>query len=202
MRLLALDSESNVPTWFSTLLIFSCSALAGWYATCCRSAGAPLVLRWRLVAVGLLGLSLDEAAGIHEVAPSALSRAGFPGPDRTAFWLLLIAAGAVAVAVVVVVVVPVLRSLAPRDGRRWLLAGVLLGVAVCTDLVGGGPRAGLVGSALLGLEEGLEFAAFLIVLGTLLRSLHTVGTDAAWCCPPGAAPLGPGPGSQPRAWFC
>ena len=63
-RLFDLDTESNIPTWFSSFLL----ALSGLTAYRCSqlSSGHREKTPWMLLATVLLYLSCDEVAGLHE----------------------------------------------------------------------------------------------------------------------------------------
>jgi hypothetical protein len=76
-----LNSENNVPTWFSTICLFLCAiALAAIALTEWRRKG-PLWVYWFGLAGTFVLLSLDEAASFHEMlaAPfkTALHTEGF-----------------------------------------------------------------------------------------------------------------------------
>lgn len=63
MRLVDVDSEANIQTWFASADLLFASALAGLVAI----VHAPDRRYWLLVSVSLGYLSLDEAAQIHEM---------------------------------------------------------------------------------------------------------------------------------------
>ncbi len=63
-RLFDLDGESNLPTWFSSVLWLLASVMA--YQCSELSAKGSVKRSWFLVAAGLLFLSIDEVAMIHE----------------------------------------------------------------------------------------------------------------------------------------
>jgi hypothetical protein len=59
------DRETSIPTYFSALLLLAAAAALGVIAA--RQAGRPHAAHWRWLAVIFLYLSVDEAAGLHEL---------------------------------------------------------------------------------------------------------------------------------------
>lgn len=63
---LDLDTEANLPTWFTTVLLFCSSLCAALIAALRRHASAPLWPYWWAVSGIFLYLSVDEATQLHE----------------------------------------------------------------------------------------------------------------------------------------
>lgn len=86
-RLFDLDSENNIPTWYSSTALFLCAILLGLIAHQKRQQGDRFANHW----VGLSGifafLSLDEAASIHELF-IPLGKALGTGGILTFFWVV------------------------------------------------------------------------------------------------------------------
>lgn len=64
-RLVNVDEESNLPTWFSGMLL----AIASFFAYKCSLAANRVAgerFMWRLASFGFLAMSFDEVAMIHE----------------------------------------------------------------------------------------------------------------------------------------
>lgn len=63
-----MEGESNVPTYFSSVLLAVCAGLLGliWSAKNFVKQDKPLP--WLLLSVGFVGLSLDEIARFHELS--------------------------------------------------------------------------------------------------------------------------------------
>src|SRR5687767_12376858 len=59
------DRETSIPTYFSALLLLAAAAALGVIAA--RLARRPYAAHWRWLAVIFLYLSVDEAAGLHEL---------------------------------------------------------------------------------------------------------------------------------------
>ena len=66
VRLLDVDAEGSVPAWFSSSLLLVCALLA--FSVPARDGGhaARYAGRWRVLAVLLLLMSLDETVSLHE----------------------------------------------------------------------------------------------------------------------------------------
>ncbi len=68
LEFVSLSEEWNLPTWFSSVLLFSCGAVLAAIAASKRSARAPYARHWWVLAAGFIYISLDEAVQIHEHA--------------------------------------------------------------------------------------------------------------------------------------
>ncbi|MBW1712142.1 MAG: hypothetical protein JRJ59_03240 [Deltaproteobacteria bacterium] len=62
----SLNKEANLPTWFSTILLFFSSCLLGLIAALNLKDGRRFRYHWLILALIFLALSLDEAAWVHE----------------------------------------------------------------------------------------------------------------------------------------
>jgi hypothetical protein len=69
----SLSYEQNVPTWYASALLFTCSLLLAFAA---RASGRGQVKRWWLLAAAFLYISIDETAEIHEQASAWFSFSG------------------------------------------------------------------------------------------------------------------------------
>lgn len=65
-QLFELNTEANVPTWFSAVQLGFAALIAWWCAVAHRRADLGGVWSWRLVAAALLFVSADEVAQFHE----------------------------------------------------------------------------------------------------------------------------------------
>jgi len=68
LEFVSLSEEQNLPTWFSSVLLFSCGAVLAAIAASKRSTHAPYARHWWGLAAGFFYISLDEAVQIHEHA--------------------------------------------------------------------------------------------------------------------------------------
>jgi hypothetical protein len=66
-RIINLDMEANIPTFFSAVLLLLASLLLGLIALCKKNMREPYVFHWTLLCLIFAYLALDEAAVIHEV---------------------------------------------------------------------------------------------------------------------------------------
>ena len=60
------DSENNLPTWFSSMQLLGAALLLYGNYVVARSCAEPGAIAWLGLAVVFLGLSADEVAGLHE----------------------------------------------------------------------------------------------------------------------------------------
>ena len=66
VSLFNLDAELNVPTWFASMSLFVSALLLALIAGLKRASRDPFSLHWIGLCVIFVGLSVDEAAGLHE----------------------------------------------------------------------------------------------------------------------------------------
>jgi hypothetical protein len=66
VRLFSLDGESNIPQWFSSCLLLSCSVFVGIVAAVHRQK--KYARHWAILSLAFLYFSVDEAAQIHEMS--------------------------------------------------------------------------------------------------------------------------------------
>jgi hypothetical protein len=172
MRLFDVNSEHNVPSWFSSMLLMGCALVAALLAALGRRAGRRDAGSWAGLAALLSLLSLDEAVALHERlgGPAA---AVLGDSTRGALHFAWVVPG---LALGLVFVRFVVRL--PASTRRLVVAaaGLYLTGAVALEAAGGmvleaqGHRAGylLVTAA----EEGLEMAGSVLLLYAAMRLLH------------------------------
>jgi hypothetical protein len=66
LGLFNVESEGNIPTWFSSALLLTCAQLLAVIAYAKRLAGARYRFHWFGLALSFLYLSIDELARLHE----------------------------------------------------------------------------------------------------------------------------------------
>lgn len=124
VELFSLSYEANVPTWYASVLLFSCAALL---ATTARAASSDRARWWALSAI-FAYMSLDEAIEIHEYLGWLVE-----GDGVLYFAWVIPAAGIVAA--LGVAFLPFLRRLPRRTRNRFLGAGALyVGGALLMEL--------------------------------------------------------------------
>jgi hypothetical protein len=176
MRLFDVNSEGNVPTWFSSMLLMACALVAGLLAVLVRRAGGRDARYWAGLAAVLSLLSLDEVAGLHERlgGPAAEVLGDATGGVLHFAWV----APGVVLALVVGLAFARLVVRLPPGTRRLVVAAAAMYLtgAVALEAVGGivleaqGDRAMylLVTAA----EEGLEMAGSVLLLYAGMCLLH------------------------------
>jgi hypothetical protein len=137
MRLFDVNTEQNIPTWFSTSVLLGCALLITTIAAVARRSGRRDSGHWIGLAVVVALMSLDEAAALHERldAPTrALVGSGVPSVVHFA-WVLPAALLAVVVASAFV---GFLARLPARIRRLLVTAGLTYVTgAIGLELVGG-----------------------------------------------------------------
>lgn len=159
--LFELNAERNVPAWFASVLLCLPALLLATIGWAERRRRAPYAWHWLILAVVFAGLSLDEAAGLHELSIGPL-RAGLETSGVLHFaWVI---PGAAFVALMGIVFLGFIRAL-PAPSRRGTLVAALL-------YVGGALGLELVGSALsaAGQEEGVLYSVAVLFEETLEMS--------------------------------
>lgn len=123
----SLSQEQNLPTWYSTIVLWSCALVLALHAL----APEPLCPRrghWWGLATGFAYLSLDESMQIHEHLGGWIGTGGLLYFD----WVI---GAAIAVAAVAALYWRFLWRLPPRERRRFVIAGLIyVGGAVVLEL--------------------------------------------------------------------
>lgn len=180
-QLFELNTEANVPTWFSAAQLAFAALLAWGCASLHRSRGLAGTASWRLVAGALLFVSADEVAQFHEqISFQVRQTLDTDGLLRFA-WVIPYGA---AVVVLAVLLLGWWRSL-PAATRRMLVvcAAMFVVGALGLELVEGayeswrGKDFGL--RALTVVEEALEMFAVAVLVGVFLRHLTQVAAMPA-----------------------
>jgi hypothetical protein len=133
----SLDSEANLPTWWSSLLLAAAGGLALFVA---RRTLHPHVAAhrrlWPLLGVGLLVMSLDEAALIHEAIVGGQFESLID--DGGAFAFAWVVPGLVVVAALAIAYLRFVVTL-PGASRQAFVAGavVYVGSAIGLEMVDG-----------------------------------------------------------------
>ena len=74
LRLLALDGEGNLPSWYSSVQLLFTSAALGIIGLYRRQETNPYGWHWLTLSVLFLCLAIDEASSIHEMAAPPIER--------------------------------------------------------------------------------------------------------------------------------
>ena len=135
VALLSVDAEGSVPAWFSSSLLLVCALLA--FSVPARDGGhaARYAGRWRVLAVLLLFMSLDETIALHERTIEPLRWALSAGGPFYYAWVI---PGAIFVLGFALSYFGFLLNLPPKQRRLFAIAGTLYVCgALITEMVGG-----------------------------------------------------------------
>jgi hypothetical protein len=213
VRLLALDGEDNLPSWYSSVQLLFSSVALGIIGLSRKQEKNPYRWHWLTLSVLFLCLSIDEAASIHEMTAPLIEH-----------WLAT--AG------------PLINLVSSLLGTPWLLAAIpftiivfLLFVRFLWNLpratmilfvIGGGSYvAGAVGvedlaghylvnpgadetftyQIMVTVEEGLEMLGIVVFLYGLMTymAIHGIGLEIALSHKPFAQAIEPEPLAEPRS---
>ncbi len=158
-QLFELDTENNLPTWFSSFLLFN-NALITLFSA--QMHGNALKLQWRLLSVGFLILAIDEVAGLHESFHTAI--------DFN--WVL---PASVLVGLIGVSFIPFLSRLDKRLAIGFIISGLIyIGGALGVEFLAKDMDEDeiLYGFA-TAIEEGMEMLGALFFLAINLQELRS-----------------------------
>jgi hypothetical protein len=132
-KLFNLDAEATIPSYFSALLLLLAGCLLTVAAVAHHRHGRQWYLHWALLAAGFVYLSIDEAAGLHELLnrpARVVLRAQDSGPASAVADALMISGpwtlfGLAIVAAVGLFYLPFLLALPRRYALLFSGAGLL-----------------------------------------------------------------------------
>lgn len=116
--LFSLSYEGNVPTWYSSCLLFSCGLVLWTMAHAAVRNRAPYRWHWCVLAFLFFYMSLDESAGIHENLGGLVELHGI-------FYFSWVLPAALFVLVVGLAYLPFLLHLPRKTRERFFLAGTI-----------------------------------------------------------------------------
>ncbi len=164
-KLLDLDSEVNLPTWYQATMLALCAVvllvIAG---NQLRESGGRAAAPWAGLGALFGYLSLDEQISLHELAMPPL-RAALGITDGILYYAWVVPGAAILVALAVVYI-PFLRRLDAATRHRFVGAGALY--------VGGAFGLELLGGAFAGARGETDYAVK--VIATVEETLEMVGT--------------------------
>ena len=133
VQLLSLNGDQNVPTWYSSCMLFVCAGLLAIIAAATPANGYKF--HWAILSIIFLYLSADEAASIHEKAGSLLATFINTGDFSHYLWVLLYGP---LVVVFALAYRGFLSRLPPNARRLFFTAGLLyVGGALGMEVVDG-----------------------------------------------------------------
>ncbi|MBA3276266.1 MAG: hypothetical protein H0T72_10765 [Chloroflexia bacterium] len=180
-RLLDLDAEVNLPTWYQAVMLAVCAIvllLIGWNQGPRQRRSAAR--SWMLLSLAFFYLSLDELVSLHELTIVPLRSAlDITGGLLYFAWVILAAA---VLLLLGIALVPFLASIDPATRRRFVVAGALfVGGAFGLELVGGAllsarnEQHDFTVKAVATVEEFLEMLAIVLFFRGLLLHIAAGG---------------------------
>lgn len=171
-RAFDIDGEGSVPAWFGAMLLSASGALF-WIAAG-TSREPRRVSAWRALSLLFVLLSCDEVASLHETFGFWLAPRIGAEYFNVYTWLL---AGIPFVAALGLALRGFLRALPPATrAGMFLAAGLYLGGAIGVELVEAvideATHGTLLFTLVASVEEFLEMAGLIVLIGTLLRHLR------------------------------
>lgn len=170
----SMSYEQNVPTWYSSLLLFAAGTLLLLIgADAKKKSGDPFAKHWYALGAGFLYISMDEVASIHEYA-------GWLRLGGVLYFSWVIPASII-VALVGLSYLRFLKHLDQKTRARFLIAGAIyVGGAVAMELPLGywTERAGtnnLVYGMIDWVEESMEILGVTLFLLALFDHLRARG---------------------------
>lgn len=193
LPLFSLSYEANVPTWYSSALLFTCALVLAVVAAAARQQRQRFVPHWYGLAAGFLYISLDELVSIHEAT-------GWLKLSGVLYFSWVIPAAALLLVLGIVYLKFLAHLPAPFRRRFVLCGGIYVAGAVGMELPLGWwtEREGTnnLGYALIDhVEEGLEMLGVNLFLLALLDYLAAQGVGLGFAPPaPAPAPAAEGDG--------
>jgi hypothetical protein len=174
-RLFDVNAEANIPTWFSTVVLFAVALVIAGIAALRRRGNEPDAASWSYFTALVFVMSLDELAGLHEAVGDVIDR-NVDLPVIGGYgWVV---AGAAVVVVSALALRAVFRGMPRSTARHAVIAAVVyvtgaLGVEVLEAVfVNDTNRIGAGVHVLTGAQEGLEMLGAILALRVLLVHLQ------------------------------
>lgn len=172
MRHLAFNAEYCLPAWYTSLVLALSGALLAIVTASAARKGENYLFHWAILAVMFVGLSIDEATGVHELAIDPLrNELGLSGFFHFG-WVI---PGMVLVTLVGLAYLPFLLAQPDRTRLVFFTAGLLyVGGALGMELVGG-KLLTLYGEASLAYQVAYCIEETLEILGATLFAAGLLG---------------------------
>jgi hypothetical protein len=168
------DTEQNIPTFFSVLLLLFAALLLAAIAVLNRKQRTPHVSKWAILSFGFLYMAYDEALHVHERLISPVRTLVGDG-NLGVFYFAWVIPGIALVFILALLFLRFLLHLPATARLRFLMAATLyIGGAIGVELVGG-RYAELHGmqnwtySMIVTVEESLEMAGLIVFIWALLK---------------------------------
>ncbi len=179
-RLFYVDFETNVPTWWSAMLLLASAATAGFLARAARSVRDARWPDWLTLAALFGAMAADEAASLHELLQKPI-RAALGSETWLRYPLIL---PGLVVAIILAVRFRRFTRTIGGTRRRLVTGGAIFALgALVFEMIGGWFAPEAIGAnttyvVLTTIEETLEMAGAALVLIALLRHVaHEAGRN-------------------------
>lgn len=174
-RILNLDEENNIPTWYSSMILFASAILFGLITIWKNHTKDKFRYYWLALTLGFLVMSMDEVASIHERLVQPIDTTLKITYTNHFSWLL---AGIPLVAILGILFLRFWMQL--ESSYKWLFlaaGGLYLSGVIGLELVDGimlskisEPNMGY--AILTNFEEFLEIAGVTVLIYTLLHYIR------------------------------
>jgi len=171
------DTESNVPTWYSSVALFMCSLLLGIIAYQKKIEMDRYRSYWIALSLIFLYLSIDEASQIHEESMKLIGL--FPQLNSGGiFYFSWTIIGIPLVSIFILFYIKFLINLPAKTRFLFLISGVLyVGGALGMELIDGwyasiNGKQNLMYAMMTTLEETLEMLGVALFFYSLLSYIH------------------------------
>ncbi len=171
-RKLYVDFERNIPTYYSSIMLWFAGVFFGIIAVLRKREQAPYVFHWFFMAALFLFFSMDEVAGVHEMMNRPMRRWLHPQGVFSFQWVTL------GIPLLIIFVVSYIRFFLHLPSKhKWLFAlsaALYVGGALGFEMIGAGysdvhGKENLIYAAIATTEEMLELAGITLLIYTLLE---------------------------------
>ena len=173
VRLFYLDSEYNLPSYYSVLLMLCASLLSGAIAVMSRHKSGANCLQWTVLSIGFLLMSYDEAFQVHERLIAPL-RTFLDSDSLGIFYFAWVIPGIALILSLGLFFRRFLIELPAKTSRRFVVAAFIYIAGLVGVELAGGQYAELQGtsnltySMIATIEESLEMAGLIVFVWALL----------------------------------
>ncbi len=89
LRIINLDAEASLPSWYSSMQLLLCAVLLFLQSWSALSQGSKQWAGWLFLAVGFVLMSMDEGSAIHEILGDKINEAIRPAGVFAFGWVLV-----------------------------------------------------------------------------------------------------------------
>ncbi|WP_459947213.1 multidrug transporter [Desulfocastanea catecholica] len=170
-----LNSERNIPTFFSMLLLLLASLLLTFITLLNWKQRNPHVSKWAILSIGFFFMAYDEAFQVHEKLGNPVHALLGNNTLGGFFFYSWVIPGLAIVCLLGIIFIRFLLHLPAKTRIRFLIAGTMyIGGAIGFEMIGGrylvlqGGNQTLTYSTISTLEESLEMAGLVVFIWGLL----------------------------------